>query len=78
MFSDLAITTALMVKRVLSMREVCKDSSTQFFKLAQLPFSCPHYSYISKREVFTRTNWPRRHSCLGSREHSTLSFISLT
>ncbi|TOI47584.1 hypothetical protein CGH28_24560 [Vibrio parahaemolyticus] len=48
------------------------------FKLAQLPFSCPHYSYISKREVFTRTNWPRRRSYLGSREHSTPSFISLT
>jgi predicted nucleic acid-binding protein len=49
-FSDLAITTALMVKRVFSMplraRQGFIDS---IFRLAHVPLSCPHYTCISRR-----------------------------
>ncbi len=50
LFSDLAITTALMVKRVFSMPlRSLQGFINSIFKLAQLPLSCPHYSCISKR-----------------------------
>ena len=50
LFSDLAITTALMVKRVFSIPlRGLQGFINSIFKLAQLPLSCPHYSYISKR-----------------------------
>lgn len=49
-FSDLAITTALMVKRVFSMPlRGLQGFINSVFKLARLPLSCPHYSCISKR-----------------------------
>lgn len=48
LFSDLAITTALMVKRIFSLPlRALQGSIDSIFKLAQLPLSCPHYS-ISK------------------------------
>ncbi|WP_240698077.1 IS5 family transposase, partial [Vibrio sp. F12] len=50
LFSDLAITTALMVKRVFAMPlRALQGFIDSVFKLAQLPLSCPHYSCISKR-----------------------------
>lgn len=50
MFSDLAITTTLMVKRVFSMLlRGLQGFINSIFKLAQLPLSCSHYSCISKR-----------------------------
>ncbi|WP_425667491.1 IS5 family transposase [Vibrio tubiashii] len=50
LFSDLAITTALIVKRVFSLPlRGLQGFINSIFKLAQLPLSCPHYSCISKR-----------------------------
>ncbi len=50
LFSDLANTTALMVKRVFSMPlRGLQGFINSVFKLAQLPLSRPHYSCISKR-----------------------------
>lgn len=50
LLSDLAITTALMVRRVFSLQlrgfQVFINS---ILKLVQLPLSCPNYSWISKR-----------------------------
>ncbi len=49
-FSDLAITTALMVKRIFSMPlRASQGFIDSVFKLAHLPLRCPHYSCISRR-----------------------------
>jgi hypothetical protein len=50
LFSDLAITTALMMKRIFSMalREL-QGFMNSIFALAKLPISCPHYTCISRR-----------------------------
>ncbi|EPL0285846.1 IS5-like element ISSpu20 family transposase [Providencia huaxiensis] len=49
-FSDLAITTALMVKRVFSMPlRALQGFINSVFKLANVPLVCPHYTCISKR-----------------------------
>ncbi len=49
-FSDLAITTALMVKRIFSMPlRASQGFMDSVFQLAQLPLRCPHYSCISRR-----------------------------
>jgi len=49
-FSDLAITTALMVKRVFSMPlRALQGSLDSVFKLANVPLVCPHYTCISRR-----------------------------
>lgn len=49
-FSDLAITTALMVKRIFSMPlRASQGFIDSVFQLAQLPLCCPHYSCISRR-----------------------------
>ena len=49
-FSDLAITTALMVKRVFSMPvRALQGFIDSVFKLANLPLTCPHDSCISRR-----------------------------
>ncbi len=50
LFSDMAITTALMVKRIFSMPlRALQGFIDSVFKLADVPLSCPHYSCISKR-----------------------------
>ena len=50
LFSDIAITTTLMVKRVFSMPlRALQGFINSVFRLAQIPLSCPHYSCISKR-----------------------------
>ncbi len=49
-FSDLAITTALMVKRVFSMLlRALQGFINSIFRLAHVPLSCPHYTCISRR-----------------------------
>ncbi|HFG1637862.1 TPA: IS5 family transposase [Vibrio cholerae] len=49
-FSDLAITTALMVKRVFSMPlRTLQGFIDSVFTLANVPIVCPHYSCISRR-----------------------------
>ncbi|HGF5132331.1 IS5 family transposase [Vibrio parahaemolyticus] len=49
-FSDLAITTALMVKRVFSMPlRVLQGLIDSVFSLANVPIVCPHSSCISRR-----------------------------
>ncbi|EGQ9289988.1 IS5 family transposase, partial [Vibrio parahaemolyticus] len=49
-FSDLAITTALMVKRVFSMPlRALQGFLDSVFKLANIPLFCPHYTCISRR-----------------------------
>ncbi len=49
-FSDLAITTALMVKRVFSMPlRALQGFLDSVFKLANLPLVCPHYTCICRR-----------------------------
>ncbi|MBM5180179.1 IS5 family transposase, partial [Vibrio parahaemolyticus] len=49
-FSDLAITTALMVKRVFSMPlRALQGFIDSVFSLANVPIVCPHYSCFSRR-----------------------------
>ncbi len=49
LFSDLAITTALMVKRMFSMPyRGLQGFINSIFNLTQLPLSRPHYSCISR------------------------------
>lgn len=49
-FSDLAITTALMVNRVFSMPlRALQGFINSVFKLESIPLMCPHYTCISKR-----------------------------
>lgn len=49
-FSDLAITTALMIKRVFSMSlRALQGFIGSVFQLAQVTLTCPHYSCISRR-----------------------------
>lgn len=49
-FSDLAITTALMVKRVFSVPlRALQGFLDSVFKLANIPLVCPHYTCISRR-----------------------------
>ncbi|ENM5824385.1 IS5 family transposase, partial [Vibrio mimicus] len=67
-FSDLAITTALMVKRIFSMPlRASQGFMDPVFRLAQLPLRCPHYSCISCRakdvdvSFKTKTKGPIQH-----------------
>ena len=56
--SDLAITTALMVKRVFSMSlRALQGFVNSIFRLAHVPLSCPQYTCISRRakQVKTKT-----------------------
>lgn len=49
-FSDLAITTALMVKRIFSLPlRALQGFIDSVFKLANVPLVCPHYTCISRR-----------------------------
>ena len=49
-FSDLAITTALIVKRVFCMPlRALQGFIDSVFKLANVPLVCPHYTCISRR-----------------------------
>ncbi|EVT76117.1 IS5/IS1182 family transposase, partial [Vibrio parahaemolyticus] len=49
-FSDLAITTALMIKRIFSMpTRALQGFLNSVFKLANIPLVSPHYTCISRR-----------------------------
>lgn len=49
-FSDLAITTALMMKRIFSMPlRTLQGFIDSVFLLARVPLQCPHYTCISRR-----------------------------
>ena len=49
-FSDLAITTALMVKRIFSMPlRALQGFLNSVFKMANIPLVSPHYTCISRR-----------------------------
>lgn len=49
-FSDLAITTALMMKRIFSMPlRTLQGFINSVFMLARVPLQCPHYTCISRR-----------------------------
>ncbi|EGU44193.1 hypothetical protein VII00023_08044 [Vibrio ichthyoenteri ATCC 700023] len=49
-FSDLAITTALMLKHVFSMPlRALQGFLDSVFKLTNIPLVCPHYTCISRR-----------------------------
>ena len=49
-FSNLAITTARMVKRLFSMPlRALQGFLDSVFKLANIPLVCPHYTCISRR-----------------------------
>ncbi len=59
-FSDLAITTALMVKRIFSMPlRALQGFLDSVFKLANIPLVCPHYTCISRRakEGANKSSW---------------------
>lgn len=67
-FSDLAITTALMVKRIFSMPLLAAQGfMDSVFRLVQLPLRCPHYGCISRRakdvnvSFKTKTKGPIQH-----------------
>lgn len=50
LFSDLAITTALMVKHIFSLPlRTLQGLIDSVFRLANVPLSCPHYTCISRR-----------------------------
>jgi hypothetical protein len=50
LFSDLAITTALMVKRIFSLPlRALQGFIDSVFRLAHVPLVCPHYTSISRR-----------------------------
>ncbi|ENM5915968.1 IS5 family transposase [Vibrio mimicus] len=72
-FSDLAITTALMVKRIFSMPlRASQGFMDPVFRLAQLPLRCPHYSCISCRakdvdvSFKKKTKGPIQHLAIGA------------
>ena len=60
-FSDLAITTAMMVKRVFSMPlRSLQGFIDSIFRLAHIPLSCPHYTCISRRAKQVKGRYTKR------------------
>jgi len=58
MFSDLAITTALMVKRIFSLPlRALQGFIDSVFRLANVPLVCPHYICISRRAKDVEVNF---------------------
>lgn len=75
-FSDLAITTALMVKRVFSMPlRALQGFINSVFKLADIPLSCPHYTCISKRAKTVKIAFKTKTS--GTIEHLAIDSTGL-
>ena len=63
-FGDLAITTALMVKRVFSMPlRALQGFLDSVFKLANIPLVCPHYTcmgfHAATAEISVKNGNPR-------------------
>jgi hypothetical protein len=64
-FRDLAITTALMVKRVFSIPlRALQVFINSMFKLADIPFSCPHTFPSANERKPLRLLLKRRHAAL--------------
>ncbi|HCE2380015.1 IS5 family transposase [Vibrio parahaemolyticus] len=63
-FSDLAITTALMVKRVFSMPlRALQGFIDSAFSLANVPIVCPHYSCFSRRAKQVEVSFKPKTRC---------------
>ncbi len=76
LFSDLAITTALMAKRIFSMPlRALQGFINSVFKLADIPLSCPHYTCISKRAKTVKIVFKTK--TRGTIEHLAIDSIGL-
>ncbi len=76
LFSDLAITTALMVKRIffLPLRTL-QGFIDSVFKLANVPLVCPHYTCISRRAKDVEVNF--KASTRGAIQHLAIDATGL-
>ena len=73
-FSDVAITTALMVKRVFSMPSRALQGFLDLvFKLAHIPVICPHYTCISRRAKDVEISFTNK--IRGAIQHLTIDAI---
>ncbi|ATF09524.1 Mobile element protein [Candidatus Enterovibrio altilux] len=76
LFSDLAITTALVAKCVFSMQlKSLQGFINSMFKPVQLPLSYPHYSYISKLAKTVSIVFKKKNK--GSIQHLTIDSMGL-
>lgn len=75
-FSDLAITTTLMVKRIFSIPlRALQDFLDSVFKLANIPLACPHYTCISRRAKEVEVSFKTK--ARGSIQHLAIDLTSL-
>ncbi|EJG1716526.1 IS5 family transposase [Vibrio parahaemolyticus] len=75
-FSDLAITTALMVIRVFSMPlRALQGFIDSVFSLANVPIVCPHYSCISRRAKQVEVSFKPK--TRGARQHLAIDATGL-
>ncbi|CAH1536806.1 hypothetical protein THZG08_580003 [Vibrio owensii] len=75
-FSDLAITTALMVKRVFSMPlRALQGFIDSVFRLADVPLVCPHYTCISRRAKYVEISF--KPSTRGTIQHLAIDATGL-
>ncbi|GAL31112.1 mobile element protein [Vibrio variabilis] len=76
MFSDLAIMTALMVKRTFSLPlRALQGFIDSVFRLANVPLVCPHYTCISRRAKDVEVNF--KASTPGAIQHLTIDATGL-
>ncbi|WP_104041382.1 IS5 family transposase [Vibrio hyugaensis] len=76
LFSDLAITTALMVKRIFSLPlRALQGFIDSVFRLANVPLVCPHYSSISRRAKDVEVNF--KASSRGAIQHLAIDATGL-
>ncbi|EXJ40562.1 transposase DDE domain protein [Vibrio parahaemolyticus VPTS-2010_2] len=76
LFSDLAITTALMVKRIFSLPlRALQGFIDSVFRLANVPLVCPHYTCISRRSKDVEINF--KASSRGAIQHLAIDATGL-
>lgn len=76
LFSDLAITTALMVNRIFSLPlRALQGFIDSVFKLANAPLVCPHYTCISRRAKDVDVNF--KASTRGAIQHLAIDATGL-
>lgn len=76
LFSDLAITTALMVKRIFSLPlRALQGLIDSVFRLANVPLVCPHYTCISRRAKDVEVNF--KTSTRGAIQHLAIDATGL-
>ncbi|ANS87813.1 IS5 family transposase [Vibrio parahaemolyticus] len=76
LFSDLAITTALMVKRIFSLPlRALQGFIDSVFRLANVPLVCPHYTCISRRAKDVEVNF--KASSRGAIQHLAIDATGL-